>query len=551
MLEAGAYDASVRSRPVVLLGILVAVVVTLAFWPEGSNEPIDRHIAIKSDAPIVALQAPDAATERVAEPAIDPPSPRCEEAEFCACEFALRGVVRDRTGRAIAGARVEQVPKPAQEIEQIWHDVYDSSVRGRGTTPTQADGAYTVCVARGQIYLRVTAAGYASQSIAAVVHGPERRDVWLDPGASITGRVVYAEGGAPAAGVPVVVSVRVPDSVPSPERWRGLRRYRTQSDANGAFVVDGVAAGTYGVRSSSAGFASEPREIAVGLTSVSDLTLELLAATHISGRVVERGTGLPVIHAVVFALHDHRRAGAVYSDVTGHFQLEQLLPGDYKVGMGMFMGRSYRESERANRGIQAQSIHVTNAGVTDILFEVTPRASIAGVVTYRGAPVAGAIVRSDVDFIETETDDGGRFSLVGLDAGTHRLYAEAHAQGAFTDRAIVTLTEGETRAGVVVSLDMDASVAGEVLDRDGHPLAGQQVRFSTARGDVGEAMTDDDGAFIVRPLRGGTAFRYEVTSLGDHAPLALVDSEPLVIADASTRIEGFVIVVDVARGAPP
>ena len=140
-----------------------------------------------------------------------------------------------------------------------------------------------------------------------------------------------------------------------------------------------------------------------------------------------------------------------------------------------------------------------------------------------GAPplLANAPVRKAV-----ETDEQGRFSFAGLAPGKYRLSADRQGflRQSYGARKYsgggtpVMVADGQSVKGIVFSLSPQAVITGKVLDEDGEPVAGLQVRAlkNLYRGgkrqwsQVGNAQTSDIGEFRLPGLEPG---RYLVASM--------------------------------------
>jgi protocatechuate 3,4-dioxygenase beta subunit len=124
-----------------------------------------------------------------------------------------------------------------------------------------------------------------------------------------------------------------------------------------------------------------------------------------------------------------------------------------------------------------------------------------------------------------ETDEQGRFSFTGLDAGKYRLSADRQgylhqnygARKYSGSGTPVLVAEGQNVTGIVFQMNPQAVITGKVLDEDGAPVANLQVRAMRYlyRGgtrqwsQVANANTTDIGEFRLPGLEPG---RYVVSS---------------------------------------
>jgi len=141
-----------------------------------------------------------------------------------------------------------------------------------------------------------------------------------------------------------------------------------------------------------------------------------------------------------------------------------------------------------------------------------------------------------------ESDDQGRFWFAGLDAGKYRLAAErqgflrqAYGQRKFSGSGTPLLVgDGQNVKGLVFKLNPQGVITGKVLDEDGEPLAGVQVRamrylYSGGKRQwvqVGSGQTSDIGEYRLPDLQPG---RYLVSTnprnIGRNMPFQ--QNEPL------------------------
>jgi uncharacterized surface anchored protein len=124
-----------------------------------------------------------------------------------------------------------------------------------------------------------------------------------------------------------------------------------------------------------------------------------------------------------------------------------------------------------------------------------------------------------------ETDEQGRFSFGGLDAGKYRLSAErqGYLRQSYGERKYsgggtpVLVAEGQKVKDILFRLNPQAVITGKVLDEDGEPLANVQVRamrYAYMGGkrqwmQVGNANTSDIGEYRLPDLQPG---RYLVST---------------------------------------
>ena len=159
--------------------------------------------------------------------------------------------------------------------------------------------------------------------------------------------------------------------------------------------------------------------------------------------------------------------------------------------------------------------------------QTEPAASIAGKVTFRGAPIPGVLIlaRSASPGPErtssTRTADNGQFRITNLPPGRYTVRAQApglaseeQSPGAFGRE--VSLAPGEMRENINFALVRGGVITGRVTDASGRPLVEELITItvSSANGprpyfDNFEMMkTDDRGAYRIYGLPPG---RYKVS----------------------------------------
>lgn len=429
-----------------------------------------------------------------------------------ACEAAIHGTVQDSAGGIIEGARISR---------SVGDAITNAGVA------TDANGRYELCVPPGGAVVTIQADGYAIARDNVYVFGRTPRDFVLMPGTSVSGRVVRADDGSPVAGALVELG-----SAPGEE---GVE-LTASSDADGKFTFDSVEPGRHLVRARAERLASaHPVDVMteVGAPAV-DVVCELTATHTIAGKVVDRSSGKSIADAQV-QLHSMTRPDTplvAISQPDGSFVVDHVFPGKYMPFV--------RNAAPPTEG--PQTIEVKTTDVTGVVIEVERGATISGRILHGGKPVDGARVQIFGTDEVTLTNADGAYTLRGVPAGTHQVYAESHRVGAFTRGPPITVAANEDRKGVDLELDLSGSISGIVVDQNGAPVPGVFVRFSLLRGtDFGVATTDDDGRFTARALSGGGDYIYEVRERDGSAlkylPLAGKRFPPIAVADGRTAVK--------------
>src|SRR5258708_5167357 len=131
-------------------------------------------------------------------------------------------------------------------------------------------------------------------------------------------------------------------------------------------------------------------------------------------------------------------------------------------------------------------------------------------LTLQGTPRRWATAR---------TDGSGRFQFEGLPAGKYDLRAAKANEGAAIYGAdsvrelsdLITLSDGQTRNGIILRFFRRGSISGHVYDSDGEPVLGMNVSLLRPGRDLGapvlfnfrDAQTDDRGEYRIGNLDPG------------------------------------------------
>jgi hypothetical protein len=437
-----------------------------------------------------------------------------------ACEAAIYGKVRDASGGAIAKAHVAW----AAAFATVGTDAGD-------------DGNYDLCVPMGETEAFVTAAGYAAIGDSITAFGRVRRDFELSPEAVVHGRVVRADDHTPVPGA--VVELVFEGTTYHPP-------LHASSDADGRFHIEGATPGPHVLMANADRLATvRPMHVIAEVGgSQEEVICAVVPTLRISGRLTERSTGVGIEGATLylsprnFDYSTQRLQATTQPD--GSFEIEDALPGEFQP--------SLTGADLVNK---PKPIKIANADIEGLVLEAERLASVSGRVTRGGKPVDGVKVNATDQPNSTQSDHDGRFTLRGLKAGTHKLYAESQRVGAFTKNSDVTVGKGEHKSGIELELDLAASISGAVVDQTNSPVSGAIVHFSLLHDqdhDGGVATTAEDGSFTARALSGGGDYIYEVTRRDGEMPLRPADGKrysAIAVRDGQTRVTGVRIKVRV------
>ncbi len=318
----------------------------------------------------------------------------------------IRGrVVRD--GRPVTGARVVAV----RDHEILGAPAY-----------SQADGSFVLArVPRGSV--RLIARPYEVRSPGAITVDRAVVDgVVLDVATLATVRGHVTRRGLPVEGTDVTL-------VGS--------RLRAQTDANGAFAIEGLPAGNYLVHAVSLDVRAAAEDQPITLAAGEDraVQLELEHAGQVTGVVVDEA-GQPVAGAYVRLARPGRspttRGGEAMTDEHGAFDAGGIPAGDYVAEV--FPAPMPAHAFPPARGA-LPSVRVPRDGAaTGVVLAIQHvRVAIRGtLVDDTGAAVADAAITAvgGLDFgtmapPSTRSDVAGRFEIAGLARGAYRIRAHA------------------------------------------------------------------------------------------------------------------------------
>lgn len=228
------------------------------------------------------------------------------------------------------------------------------------------------------------------------------------------------------------------------------------SDQQGAYQIDGVMPGEYIVKafyrdSTFVGYATLPVRVNSGATTTADIILKIGVPGKgvIAGRVVDQ-QGRPVVGATVETVPKTTQE-TTWND--GYFILTDIIYDSLTV--------------KVNNGILFGSARVA-LKMDDIVklvitaYEQDPsKGWFKGMVTSKGEPVSGAIVRIDSLNKADTTDDLGEYRISNIPVGTHRLSV---VRSGFTKRSFILNAIADTATVKDISLGLTSSLPMESLE---------------------------------------------------------------------------------------
>lgn len=400
---------------------------------------------------------PPAAERGTARPAVDPGrrGPTVMRGEVALREddpegsLRLEGQVIDAEERPVGGATVAIDTSPPR------------------TVTSEGDGSFAIDGLIGRTYRLEAAAagGHAGPISLRLTDETEPIILRMAPAGRLRVEVLDAAARAPIAGAVVEVRSGVVVSATTGE--------------DGVAELSGVGGSDLVLHVAATGYAELARRLveAPPATGVARERVLLALGARVGGRVTD-AAGAPVAGARVvavpatepFPVVDRRRDGVV-SDADGRWQIAAVAAGSYR-----FTARHSDLAPTTTAPLVTDGIHPRD----DVDLVLSPGAMLVGSVRDGGrAPVAGAdvrlVARGSVTWRfarEGFTDAEGDFRFTGLPARPAEVVA-SHPVGA-SPVVPVELTAGR-RSEVELTLSVDGTIAGVVVDEAGQELAEAQL----------------------------------------------------------------------------
>ncbi len=319
-----------------------------------------------------------------------------------------------------------------------------------------------------------------------------------------------------------------------------------------------------------------PEQIEVRVARELEAVLALAPAAAASGEVVD-ASGSPVAGAAVTAraVTAGRQAFSLFtgqepralSREDGSFRIGRLMPEvplELEARVAGFAPAGVRLEPLAPRESRAGVLLVLRRG-----------ASLSGRVIAVGEPVAGAEIaalrqpsattpvmlirarQTAADPIAAASDGEGSFVLPNLAPGSYQLTVRAAGHAPLRVPGIeLDEAAGSTDLGVL-ELEPGASIRGLVVDADGGPIAGAEIRASSResqvismmvwrRDDRPAALTGADGHFEIADRRHGERVDLEVSYKGHQPARARAVEAPTetpvrIVLERAARVAGTVL----------
>ncbi len=341
----------------------------------------------------------------------------------------------------------------------------------------------------GDSRVGIEADGYGGLELPIHLVGTLKRDFELVPEGALAGHVVDERG----ASVPFARVVALPQAVEQPHF---LALGSTTADGDGHFRVPNLAPGRFLLVAFAPGHGTAPPTPAVAaLGSTEEVTVVLIARAQVTGTVMMKGK--PVEGARVSVATPGYVGRTGYSQLDGSFVIEGVPLGANKLVAGPF------------EVITPKQLVVDKLALDGVVIEVAEMATLTGRVLRQGKPVADATVLTQQGS-QTVSDAMGSYKLTGLPPGDLQVMAQVFG----TVNAFAPFTPVKIALGAPNKHDIEltgaAEVHGVVVDESRKPVPNVYVRLIDPKGDIGESMTDANGAFTCMSMTGGGDYRAAV-----------------------------------------
>ena len=387
------------------------------------------------------------------------------------------------------------------------------------TATTDGDGRFQLDgLPDGHVTLTVTSSDYVAASRDVDPAATPDVTILVSTGAEITGAVVSGDSNSPIPGAAVSL---VPEgdsgtSAGAPQN--------AQSDANGGFHFDHLAAGRYRLTAQTKTASSTPQDLVVADGQPMDgVRVTVASGSEIDGAV----TGLPpgqLGGVSVSATATGFQSSTTTSD-DGHFTIASAPPGVVRIIASTTMPSVRTETKTVEVGDDGSPASV------EIAFDGASR--LSGNVTRGGKPVTQFSLSATPD-----PPDGTGRRYTAMSDGSGHYEIDNMMDGGYD--VVVTGSDSPYRTTITVSGDTNGDIAmpataisGTVTDSStGAPLEGASVQTETGAESTAQSLhrtvTDSTGAYSITGLDAGT---YQVSARKDGYQLktqpATVGSDPV------------------------
>jgi protocatechuate 3,4-dioxygenase beta subunit len=415
------------------------------------------------------------------------------------------GTVVDAQGNPVAGATVVCY----QYSSRTGPGPVETEAKQRAATDSR--GAFEFPMFHGQAIVLVTKAGVAPTWRTWYVTAPEEAQKFVLGASSALAGVVVDDAGQPVADaevwVPAALNKSITDLGQPSQLFGKMTRdlFSTRTSADGKFRIENFPADAQAI------FSVKKTGKALRQTANSlrydelpfhagqeDITLTLDPAGSMVGKVVVRGSGQPLAHAVVgleSTTPEMRylmlEMGTIVSAADGSFRIPDVPAGSYQVTaiwtnepIADWVADAVPAKVVAGETASDVQIQAYKGGVVEV--------TVRGKNSHEPLADAGVSVNSE-DFNRSSSTATNGVAYFRLPPGQFSVYA--NKQDWSQAQTQTTVTEGQT-AQVTIELGEPSKIAGVVRDASGTPVSGASVGvFPNYSGNDTGAKTDANGHY--------------------------------------------------------
>jgi 5-hydroxyisourate hydrolase-like protein (transthyretin family) len=453
--------------------------------------------------------------------------PGCD-AQLSEAGSVISGTVKTTEGKPLPGVLVTAFRPSSGKIEG---SISDGRTDAKGAFSVRVfPGSYVVIFARKGYVMQIHGRSPEDPTMVEAAEGVTVRgiDATLSRGGRITGSVTD-EAGKALKGIYVVTDSAAKTALP----------VAAQSDAEGKFVLDGLATGKYkiffGDREQKYlpqwhDAKTDPDKADLVSVTAPGTTPGIRAVLRqsggISGRVTdETGNAIPKVFVSAEPIDQKSIGASAITDDNGAYNLAGLSSASYHVSFrkvgSAHLPRYYHD---AANGEAAHAVDVTAPRVTTGIDQTLPAGALLTGSVSSDAPIPGAMIivypaaaDSKAEPVYSFTGADGTFS-VALAEGDYLVEFSAPAGGYLPqwsgnrptrgEATPVTVSLKEGTAKQVVVLSRGASISGTVKNRAGIGLKGVTVtaRDAATSDRNGSATTDEAGKYLIQALKSGSFY---------------------------------------------
>jgi uncharacterized GH25 family protein len=365
------------------------------------------------------------------------------------------------------------------------------------------------------------------------------------PPASVLGQVTRSDG-APIPEATVTATLQTEDGVGA--------TLETTTDTRGAFRFETLPPGSYLLDASATGYISPGPAIArakkveiptADAPPLTDVELTLPRTASIQGKITASGKPVGGARLSLYYLHADGLSGPLEpfaldavttSSPDGTFTIAQAAPGRLRVIV---------EADGWALAESREVFLIEDEELTDLDVDLAPSGSLSiSVLDPQGNPVRADLVLSggELRARRKRTSQDGKLILSGIPVGEVRL--EATSDGFGNERVVTRIEAGEV-TDVDVIMERAGGLMGEVLDKQGKPVANVPVEIIDNQEKKRVFRTNANGFFQFEPGN-SDATSWIATAISPyHAPSKAVSLTPgeraRLILGGSGKIRGRVI----------